>query len=246
MGFPIVANINKSTRPFLSGANIWTDGGSITSEVFTANAGWPRQTQLILGTLGTTCTVNGFNGISGFVDTAVSGQCTRNMIGDRTMGVATAAGGEASIEIDGKLNPAKQNILIVGGDGATNDLYYYGLGVSDRVQKCQQNTRDYCKARQLAGWYVILMSGSPRANGYDPGGTTNPAQYEADSLALDRLLEATCQEYTNLFFDFRRHLPNYTTAAPYCLADGVHPTTYVAGLIANKLAYFLIDNLRTD
>lgn len=233
--------------PQLTGANIWVDGASITSEGYALGASWPRQTHILLHQQGVEShTVNGFNGLGGFVETAVSGQCTRNMIGDRTVGVPTATGGEASVEIDSKLHPFRQNVLIVGGDGATNDLFYYGLGEANRVTLSQQNTRNYCKARQLAGWYVLLMSGSPRANGYLPGGTTNPAQYEADSVALDAMLLATHQEYANLYFDFRKMLPTFTATEPYRLPDLVHPTTYGSGLIASALSRFMLDNFRKD
>jgi hypothetical protein len=134
------------------------------------------------------------------------------------------------------VNRSKRPILCVFE--GTNDLLYYGLGVPDRIAKCQQNIRDYCLLRQLEGWYVMLISGSPRANGYWDG---NPAQYETDSLALDALLTATWPDYADAFFHFRQQV-NYV-AAPPCCGDGVHPGTQGCGLIDDRLADFLIKKL---
>jgi lysophospholipase L1-like esterase len=85
----------------------------------------------------------------------------------------------------------------------------------------------------------VLISGSPRANGYWDG---HAAQYEADSIALDNLLAATWPNYADAFFYFRQQIQSYVTAPPIC-GDGVHPTIEGCSLIADRLADFLIKQL---
>jgi lysophospholipase L1-like esterase len=238
--------IDNTSKLFLQGSNIVIDGNSISTEDFSVGAGIPRQLQHCLGMRGVNTIVNGYDGVSGLVAIPVSGQSTRNMIGDRLTGIPTAAGGEASIEVDGRLSASRPNICIAFE--LTNDLLYYGTGEANRVELCRTNMRNYCKLRKSAGWYVVVMGGTPRGNGYNPGGTTNPALYESDSLALDRRIEATYQEFADLWFDTRKMVPefNQDTLSLYCPTDGVHPSAYGCGIIASRLADFLIQNMRID
>lgn len=210
----------RRNRPALRGANIVIDGNSISTQDY-ATLGWPRSMQQQLTAQNYQTTITNY---------AVSGQSTRDMIRD----------GSAQLDPQLRIDRAS-NILIVFE--ATNDLYYYDLGTANRVALAKQNIRDYCRLRQLAGWFVVLITSSPRANGYPPG-ATNPAQYEADMLALDAAIAADYREYANLLFRFRQHLPTYTASAPYTVADNVHPGEYGCGLIASRLAQFLIQNLR--
>jgi lysophospholipase L1-like esterase len=207
------------TPPSLRGATIAVVGNSITTELY-AKPGWPNQLQSQLAARGYQTTVQSL---------AVTGQTTRDMI--------RKGATELMILPPIDVNRAKRPILCVFE--GTNDLLYYGIAVADRVAKCQQNIRDYCLLRQLEGWYVVLISGSPRANGYWDG---HAAQYEADSIALDNLLAATWPDYADAFFYFRQQIQSYVTAPPIC-GDGVHPTIEGCSLIADRLADFLIKQL---
>lgn len=238
--------VGIESKRYLQGANILIDGNSISTEDYAIGAGIPRQLQHCLGMRGVNAIVNGYDGVSGLVAIPVSGQSTRNMIGDTTSGVPTAVGGDACTQVDSRLSPTRTNICIAFE--LTNDLFYYGTGEANRVELCRDNMRNYCKLRKSAGWYVVVMGGTPRGNGYNPNGTTNPALYEADSIALDRRIEATYQEFADLWFDTRKMIPefNQSTLSIYCPNDGVHPLGYGCGIIASRLADFLIQNMRTD
>jgi lysophospholipase L1-like esterase len=209
----------RPTPPSLQGAMIAVVGNSITTELY-AKPGWPNQLQSKLAAKGYQTTIQSF---------AVTGQTTRDMIRKGTT--------ELMILPPIDVNRAKRPILCVFE--GTNDLLYYGIAVPDRIAKCQQNIRDYCLLRQLEGWYVVLISGSPRANGYWDG---HVAQYEADSITLDNLLAETWSDYADAFFYFRQRIPSYVAAPPIC-GDGVHPGPDGCGLIADRLADFLIKKL---
>jgi lysophospholipase L1-like esterase len=211
---------SRTKRPALRGANIVVDGNSISTQGY-ATLGWPQSMRQMLAAQDYQTTV---------VSYAVSGQSTGDMIRD------------ASAQIDPLLRSDRVSNILIVFEG-TNDLYFYDLSTANRVALAKQNIRDYCRLRQSAGWFVVLITSSPRANGYPPG-TTNPAQYEADMLALDAAIRADYREYADLLFNFRQHLPTFTASAPYTVADNVHPNEYGCGLIASRLAQFLIQNLR--
>jgi lysophospholipase L1-like esterase len=246
MSLMFAPRIGIESQRYLQGANILWDGNSISTEDYAVGAGIPRQLQHCLGMRGVNTIVNGYDGVSGLLPIPVSGQSTRNMIGDRVTGVPTIAVGEASIEIDNRLSATRTNVCIVFE--LTNDLFYYGTGEANRIELCRDNMRNYCKLRKSAGWYVVVMGGTPRGNGYNPGGTTNPALYESDSIALDARIEATYQEFADLFFHTRKLIPefNQSTLPLYCPGDGVHPLAYGCGIIASRLADFLVQNMRID
>jgi lysophospholipase L1-like esterase len=206
------------TPPSLRGATIVVVGNSIATEMY-AKPGWPNQLQSKLAARGYQTTIQSL---------AVPGQTTRDML---------RKGATELMVVPIDVNRAKRPILCVFE--GTNDLLYYGVAVPDRIAKCQQNIRDYCLLRQLEGWYVVLISGSPRANGYWDG---HAVQYDADSIALDNLLAATWQNYADAFFYFRQQVHDYV-AAPPCCGDGVHPSIEGCGLIADRLADFLIKKL---
>lgn len=252
MVFGIAPQVDNRNRRFFQGANIVFDGNSISTEDYAVGAGIPRQLQHILTMRGVNTIVNGYNGISGLVPIPVSAQSTRNMIG-HPHDVGTAVGGDACTQIDGRLSPSRLNICIAFE--LSNDLVFYGDSEPNRIELCRENMRNYCKLRKAAGWYVVVMGTTPRIHGYsyDSGVTpaAHPAQvalYAADMIALDRRVEDTYQEFADLWFHTRKMVPefNQSTISLYCPGDGVHPLAYGCGIIASRLADFLINNMRID
>lgn len=236
--------VGTENRPFLNGANIVWDGNSISTEDYSIGAGIPRQLQQILAGYGINTIVNGYNGLTGLVPIPVSGQTTRNMIGDTTSGTPTGPGGDACTEVDSRLSPSRFNICVAFE--LTNDLLYYGIAEPNRVDLARDNIRNYCKLRKSAGWYVIVMGGTPRTIAAVTGMTQ--AVHEADRLALDRRIEATYQEFADLWFDTAKLVPEYniSTLSLYCPGDGVHPLAYGCGIVASRMADFMMQNFRLD
>lgn len=214
---PIVAPLEK-TGAFLNGAHIGYWSNSIGASTFSSTPIVEHLRQILGRDFGVNVTTQNYS---------VDGQTTRNLIASANTNL-----------ISGR-RPDRPNIAIV--QEGSNDLYIYDQTTTNRVQLAADNLRDLCRRAQLSGWYVVLMSCAPRANGYPPG-TTNPAQFSADIASLNTILGANWHEFADLYFDFQRHLPYYVAAAPYA-PDGVHPEQYGCAMIASQLAYYLVQSI---
>ena len=199
----------------LQNSFIAVDGNSISTEVY-GNPGYVRALCLRLNSLGYNVTFD--------VSQPVSGQTTIAMIND---GAAT---------IDPLLKPTLTNILIINEGG--NDIYYGAT-----PEQAERRMRDYCLARKLAGWFVVVIDTWPRGNGYPPG-NSNTAQYAAAILEYNKLVRCRWNEYANLYFDARLHVPEIQPNTAYMTApDVTHPNTDGCCLIGSRLADFLVQQV---
>jgi lysophospholipase L1-like esterase len=217
MIFPSAVPLEKPGA-FLDGAHVGYWSNSIGATTFSSTPIVEHLRQILERDYGTNITTQNYS---------VDGQHTRDLIAS------------ANTNLIGGRRLDRRNIAII--HEGSNDLYFYDLATTNRVQLAAGNLRDLCRRAQLSGWYVVLMGCCPRANGYPPG-TTNPTQYTADINALNAILEATWYEFADLYFDFRRHLPYYVAANPYA-PDGVHPQQYGCAMIAAHLARYLVQSI---
>jgi len=104
-----------------------------------------------------------------FYNFGVSGQQTSQMSSD------------AASQIDVLINGSVENILIAWEVG--NDIYYNGDATAAYTR-----FRDYCLARQAAGWRVIVLTCPARTQTTVFG--DNPSQYETKLQAANTLLLA--------------------------------------------------------
>ena len=110
---------------------------------------------------------------NGFANYAVSNQSTTNMLSDAT----------TTIDVAANLNLQHNICLVMEG---INDIYFGATAVG-----AYTNLVTYCKARQLAGFKVVIGTLTPRQNAGCP-----PTQ-EADRLTVNELIRANWRTFAN-------------------------------------------------
>lgn len=184
---------NTATNPIsLTDAVIVCDGNSITQGGFGGTYTYP---QLL-------SQQTGFETAT-FYNFGVGGQQTSQMTAD------------AATQIDPLISGSAENILIAWEVG--NDIYYNGDATA-----AYNRFRDYCLARQAAGWRVIVLT-CPARTQTTPFGD-NPSQYETKLQAANTLLLANWETFADGIVDLRSFTPLQTTSAPYYNADQAHLT----------------------
>lgn len=191
----------------LNNAVIVCDGNSLTQGGYGGTYNYP---QLLSQQAGfETCTFHNFG---------VGGQQTSQMASD------------AATQIDVLINPAVENILIAWEVG--NDIYYQGDATA-----AYNRFRDYCLARQEAGWRVIVLTCPARTQTTAFG--DNPSQYETKLQAANTLLLSNWASFSDGIIDLRQYTPLQTTSAPYYNVDQVHLTQTGYQVFVPYLAQFI-------
>lgn len=191
----------------LTDAVIVCDGNSLTAGGYGGTYNYPQ----LLGQQ------TGFESVD-FYNFGVSGQQTSQMASD------------AVAQIDILINPSVENILIAWEVG--NDIYYQGDATA-----AYNRFRDYCLARQEAGWRVIVLTCPARTQTTAFG--DNPSQYETKLQAANTLLLSNWASFSDGIIDLRQYTPLQTTSAPYYNADQVHLTQTGYQVFVPYLAQFI-------
>lgn len=133
----------------------------------------------------------------------------------------------------------RNNIAVV--QEGTNHLYYLDIGETNRLTIAHQEIRNACHTLRSAGYLTIVTGSVPRLNGYLTAGNT--AQYQADMLTLDRMIEGSYSEYADLFWDIRAAVPEYDPSNTLYSSDTVHQTQHGHAIFASRFVNFLINKI---
>jgi lysophospholipase L1-like esterase len=206
--------------------NILVDGNSLPAgQGSTTGNSFPEQLQRMSG-----ITAND-NPILNF---AVGGQTTPQMIAD------------AATQIDPQIDNTKDKNIIIVWEGR-NDLVVN----SATVQVAYENLRDYCQARQSAGWEVIILTLLPSWTAVYKGDNTVTGYNLLDSerIQVNTLLKNNQAIYSNYLVDVAAisgisNLGN-NESLNYVFNTNTRPTTSVNGLFDDGThmtdnGYFLI------
>jgi lysophospholipase L1-like esterase len=202
----------QTRNPNLLQARIICDGNSITQGAEGPETAYPRQLERLLNQLGYDVEV---------LNIGVSGQTTAQMLND------------APRQLDRLYTPDRP-CWVIAKEGGNH--IFYGATVPDAFA----TFAEYCQGRRSRGFRVVAIDTFPRKNGYFPG-DERVADYAADLVTYNQLIQANWRSFADLYFDARSQLPELDMRAPY-MTDGVHPTIEGNALFAARMATFLVQN----